>query len=62
MQQEKLFTDFLTLAYMYFREEKNAEFYAERLKVSPETLKTSLEEFSGIKFEDWLDNYEKKIP
>ena len=59
MEQEKTVTDFLALAYMYFREEKNIDFYAERIGVSSEALGTLLEEISGKKFEDWLEHIER---
>jgi len=62
MDQENLFLDFLLLTQMYFREEKNLEFYAERLNITPDYFKTFMGESSDKKFKDWLEVLEKNIP
>lgn len=62
MEQEKTVTKFLSLLYMYFREEKNIDFYAERLDVSSDVLEQLLEEINGKKFEYWLEHIEKVVP
>ncbi|MDR2009445.1 MAG: hypothetical protein LBQ22_03080 [Bacteroidales bacterium] len=62
MDQENLFLDFLVLTQMYFREEKDIEFYAGRLDTTPDSLKTAIGGISGKEFEDWMDILEKHMP
>jgi hypothetical protein len=58
MENEKIFLDFIKLAYMYFREEKNIEFYAKGLDITQQMLKKVIEESSDKNFEKWLELFE----
>ena len=59
MERGKIFFDFIILVYTFFREEKNVEFYAQRLGVTQQSLKAIIKEKSGISFEKWLKMFEK---
>ena len=50
MDTEKIFVGFLKLVYMYFREEKNIAFYAERLGIAANWLNEIIEDFSDKSF------------
>lgn len=54
MEKDEIFTGFMNFSWLYFREERNIEFYAEKLDVSPEELHEAIKDVSGSNFEEWL--------
>lgn len=61
MEKVEIFTRFLDLARVHCRKERNEEFYAGQLGVSPEELSDIIWEKSESNLFDWLDTMKKRI-
>lgn len=56
-RHDVLFRDFLQLVSKYFRCERNLEFYAGKLSITPKYLSMVVSQSSNITATEWIDNY-----
>ena len=55
MKTEELITKFLALAFMYIREEKNIDFYAEKMNLNALKLNILLHNINRKEFPEWME-------
>lgn len=56
-KQEKLAENFITCVQQNYKQERGAEFYADKLALTPKYLSKVIKENTGMSATEWIDNY-----
>lgn len=56
-KHEILMDKFLTLAKKYYKQERNAAFYADKLCLTPKYMSTLIKANTGLSVNNWIDRY-----